>query len=251
MKDYAKIVGQSPVPNRVEVRPTPATGQRHPLPQERVPPPKESSLKTGVWFLVIAVVAVVLFSAYHQHVRRQTLLSNHSAKPVEQNQVQAPQYDFYAVLPSGNSPTATTNSSATSTPQTAATPPAAASAINPPAGSTPATPAASASAASSSSTSAPTSTPAAAPASSPQPAAALAATTQYYLSAGSYANEDDANQMLSQLLLVGVDAHVVTAEDNGSPAYQVLVGPYSSAAAYAPVKQQLAAHQIQVSVVQQ
>ena len=83
------------------------------------------------------------------------------------------------------------------------------------------------------------------------PAAPPAGAVKYYLSAGSYANSDDASQMLSQLLLVGVDAKVVTTQDNGEPAYQVLVGPFASVAAYSPVKQQLAAHQVQVSVVQQ
>ena len=88
------------------------------------------------------------------------------------------------------------------------------------------------------------------PSTTPAPAAA-AASVKYYLSAGSYSNSDDANQMLSQLLLVGVDAKVVTTQDNGDPAYQVLVGPFASVAAYSPVKQQLSAHQVQVSVVQQ
>ncbi len=260
MKDYAKIVGQSPVPNRPEVRPASGAGPRRPMPQQQhrmAPPPKQSSSKAGLWVIVGLIVLVVMFSAYRQHVHKLALRADgHDAKPAQTNQVASPQYDFYSVLPSGNnasanpsSATATDASASTTTPaagasSTAATPVTATTPATTPAATpavTPGTPGASV-----------VNTPAvtqAPPATAP--AAPPAGPVKYYLSAGSYSNSDDANQMLSQLLLVGVDASVVTTQDNGSPAYQVLVGPFASPAAYASVKQKLAAHQVQVSVVQQ
>ncbi|MCX7123784.1 MAG: SPOR domain-containing protein [Gammaproteobacteria bacterium] len=235
MKDYAKIVGQSPMSSRPEVR----SSYRRP---QAVAPKKQSSSKTGLWVFVALIILVVLFSAYRQHAHRLAFLTqDHDEKPTQTNQVAAPQYDFYSVLPSGNNPSSASTSTASP----------------PPAASVSASSAVTASTGASATSSVAAATPAATPAvtqappATPVPTPKTTGAVKYYLSAGSYANSDDANQMLSQLLLVGVDATVVTTQDNGEPAYQVLVGPFSSVAAYSPVKQQLAAHQVQVSVVQQ
>ena len=57
--------------------------------------------------------------------------------------------------------------------------------------------------------------------------------------------------MLSQLLLLGVQANVKTNQENGEPSYQVLVGPFDDQDAMTIVRNQLAVHQIQASVIQQ
>ncbi len=261
MKDYAKIVGQPPVPNRPEVRVQSGGNPRRPVSQQqragqqRVPPQKKEGAKIGIWIFVVLIALVVLFSAYRQHLHRQaSALGNHTDKSTVSAQAAAPQYDFYSVLPSGNNPAAAaTASSSTSATSAAATAVSATATTTTPVAATPAagsatTTAATPGATTTSVANAPAVTQA--PAATP-PAATPAGPVKYYLNAGSYANSADANQMLSQLLLAGVDAAVVTTQDNGAPAYQVLVGPFASVAAYSPVKQQLAAHQVQVSVVQQ
>lgn len=234
MKDYAKVVNKS--------RENQDSPDKKNTSSHARPAPKSNA---GFFSLVaIFVLVAVLFAAYRQYVRHKAEM-NPKAEVTASAKSQAannPQFDFYSVLPTGNTPGANTPATAGNATNVPAAPPAPAPTTG--TGSTDAAPPAPAVAAPPSTTDSPST-----PAASPAPAAAAA--TSYYLNAGSFSDSADAQQMLSQLLLLGAQANITTTQDNGSPSYEVLVGPFDDQDAMNLVKQQLATHQIEVNVVQQ
>lgn len=233
MKDYAKIVREPPR----DLKPRPQKPGLARTAIDKNHQAQEAASSKKLLYIVIALIfAVVLVSAYRQHLHKASgvLVKTTQSTASSQASGSSPQFDFYSVLPSGNNP-----QGAPTTPTSVAET-AAAGAATPPA----ATPAA------------PTTTPVATPVATPIPApgtnpTVAAAPSKYYLSAGSFPNSGAAQQTLSQLLLLGVDAKVVTVQNNGSPAYQVEVGPFSDQDTLNIVKQQLTSHDIPVSVISQ
>lgn len=228
LKDYAKIVREPP--REMKPRPEKPGLARTAIDKNQQAQAAASSKKL-LYIVVAVIVAVVLGSAYRQHLNKGMKLSAKATQGSASvsSASNSPQFDFYSVLPSGNNPEAATtpanNGSSSTTTAPVATIPTG----------TTTTPVAATPAASAPSTAAPPPT----------------ASASYYLSAGSYPNSADAQQMLSQLLLLGVDAKVVNAQNNASPSYQVEVGPFSDQDTMNIVKQQLSSHDIPVSVISQ
>ncbi len=252
MKDYAKVINQSKeIHGQQQVRQTLAHSavQKAKAHKETVPAKKGSGFFTLV---AIFVIVAILFAVYRQYIHRKegAMSTGQATATTAQTAAQptSPQFDFYTVLPNGGTPGTSSNNSnspsATNSPGT--TTPAATT--NAPAGTT--TPAVT-----TTSTTPVTATPSsgAAPSGTTPSATTSAASgsTQYYLNAGEFSNEADAQQTLSQLLLLGVQASIKSVQENGAPSYQVLVGPFDDTDTMSVVKQQLIAHQIQASVVQQ
>lgn len=247
MKDYAKVINQSKeIHGQQQVR---QTLTKSAVQKTRAIEKDEKKSGGRGFFSVIAVfiVIAVLFAAYHQYSRHRALMNPEAGKQeaaVGSTPATAtnPQFDFYTVLPNGSTPGANPSTSGSTTPSSA-TPPTA--------------PVAAA-----------TTTPAATPLGANPPAPALttqspnpnvapvktittASSGQYYLDAGGFSNSADAQQMLSQLLLLGVQANIKTTQENGAPTYEVLVGPFEDQDAMNIVKQQLSAHQMLTTVIQQ
>ncbi len=230
LKDYAKIVREPP--REMKPRPEKPGLARTAIDKNQQAQAAASSKKL-LYIVVAVIVAVVLGSAYRQHLNKGVKLSAKAAQGSASvsSASGSPQFDFYSVLPSGNNPEAATTPANDGSSSTTAAPVATIST-----GTATTTAVATTSAASASSAAAP---------------AASTASTSYSLSAGSYPNSADAQQMLSQLLLLGVDAKVVTVQNNGSAAYQVEVGPFADQDTMNIVKQQLSSHSIPVSVISQ
>lgn len=231
MKDYAKVINQSREIHGQRMVKETLTQSAVDKTKEREAPRKKSGSSGFFTVFAIFIVIAVLFAVYRQYTHPKGLL-NPNAKKEEATQAApqqatSPQFDFYTVLPNGTTPGANPSSSSTGAPPATA-----------PASQTSAT------------TPAPATTTAAPVAQIPT-TAAPAKSGQYYLAAGSFANSADAQQMLSQLLLLGVQANIKNNQENGEPTYQVLVGPFDDQDAMNIVKGQLALHQIQASVLQQ
>jgi len=262
MKDYAKLVqnpGQATVPqSQTKSKESLVRSAKEMQPKEQ----RRAGNLLGM-LLLIFIVLVVAYGIIRQYLQHHHLLGLNTAVKDSQSKAASnadsagPQFDFYTVLPKGN--IAGTNASA-NTNNPLSTPVASVSSV---AASTASISAVNAS----SSGVTPTATPAnmqtagnapivtmpvAGSTSATNPAAAStpAANTKFYLNVGDYATAADAEQMLSQLLLLGVEATVAPKEDNGATAYEVMVGPFNDAAAMNVVKSQLAAHEINALVVQ-
>lgn len=253
MKDYAKIVSQ---PQRGTAHKAPS---KQGLASTAIQKNKEATASSGsnLWLYVgvALIIGIVVFSGYRQHLQHagmkglQKLRDEEKAANLAAQKSVVPQFDFYKDLPNGNSPSASTAGGTNL--------PAPTGVVPPPATTVPAAPGAMPATALGAPVTAPVSganpvsvtTPPATPA---NPAASSTATTSThsYLNAGSFANSADAQQMLSQLLLLGMSANIQSTQDNGEPSYQVLVGPFDDQDALGVAKQQLLAHQIPVTVVQ-
>lgn len=234
MKDYAKVINQSKEMHGQRMVKETLTKSAVDKNKEREPAPHKKGASSGFFTMIaIFVIIAILFAVYRQYMHPKGLLNPKAQQEETQEQAPqqaaSPQFDFYTVLPNGTTPGANPSSSSTGTPPTTVPATATTTPVTTPADSTAATP----------TTPAPATTTSAAP------------SGQYYLVAGSFANSADAQQMLSQLLLLGVQANVKTNQENGEPSYQVLVGPFDDQDAMTIVRNQLAVHQIQASVIQQ
>lgn len=245
MKDYAKLVNTPREQNHTQK----AQPQEQP---NLVRSAKELQSKEGQGnkniFGILLVVFIVLAVGYG--VVRQYLATHHIdlstgriTKEISQikktatgQQSSVPQFDFYTVLPNGNTPTANNNTNQSTSTNTST-----------PDNNT-----------SNSAAPAPTTAPAQQPSTATPPPAPPAApvttinvsSAKYYLNIGDYSTNDDAQKMLSQLLLLGVQAAVMPKNDNGASVYEVLVGPFNNQDAMNVVKSQLDSHQINSSVIQ-
>lgn len=238
MKDYAKLSRGAEDLHRRPHAPLKQNLTRTAL-QKNEAQKGSGALKTLMVFGCCIAVLIVLGSAYHQHLLRHqgSQIKTASSSKSQSTAATHPIFDFYSVLPGGGTPTSSGNNSATSS---APSPSTTATAVTSPASSAPSV--------------SPTQAASVAPATpaSSSPAAAPAAPTgssQYYLETGTYSNPGDAQQMLSELLLLGVNASIVTVGSGNTMTYQVLVGPYSDQDEMNVVKQQLAGHQIAATVI--
>ena len=227
MKDYAKVINQSKeIHGREQGR---QTLTRSAMQKSRTTSAKEAPKKSGSGFfalVTIFIVVAILFAVYRQythHKKAEEATAQPAGAKTSQQVASNPQFDFYSVLPNGASPSGAPTSSTTVQAGGAEAAPAPAVASAPVAVSTAVAPV----------------------------QTINTAPTQFYLNAGEFANKADAQQMLSQLLLLGTQANIKAVQDNGAPSYQVLVGPFVDRDSMSIVKNQLQAHQIQASVVQQ
>ncbi|MBY6347760.1 SPOR domain-containing protein [Providencia rettgeri] len=100
------------------------------------------------------------------------------------------------------------------------------------------------------STQAPTASKPATPAPAAPPAAAKPATsTPYYLQAGAFRNNADAEAMKARLLMLGFDASVQSAQVNGSTVNRVRMGPFKGIDEMNRARSRLAEEKIDTSVV--
>ena len=84
----------------------------------------------------------------------------------------------------------------------------------------------------------------------PQTAQAAGQTT-YFLQAGAFRSETDAEAIKAQILLLGLPAHVQQAQVGGSTINRVRVGPFSGIDAMNSARAQLGSQSIESSVVRQ
>jgi cell division protein FtsN len=264
MKDYAKILNTPKEARAVQKEQSQEKPNLVRSAKELQPKESGSSKNTFGILLVIFILAIVGYGVVRQYFATHhiDLSSGTVTKQVAQvkksvsstaGQNSVPQFDFYTVLPKGTQPSAPTVANAASSTASAA--------ISNPASTTAAPPAPSGAPDVSSAPAAP------APSSAVQPSTAAAPvstinvnsnannntssnTSTYYLSAGDYNSNDDAQKMLSQLLLLGAAASVTTKTINGATAYEVLVGPFSDPDTMNVVKNQLSSHQINTEVAQ-
>ena len=259
MKDYAKLVKTSPE-RTPSAAPKPKVNNLVRSAKElQAETPKKYGNTIGL-LLVLFIVLVVAYGVLRQYLSHHHLLGMNSQdkgaaqKPANKADANTtPQFDFYTVLPKGNvadsnataqasMPTSSDNSDVSNLAQAVTSPSAMANV------SSIATDTSVNNTAPQSSTAAPV-TSISTVATAPQ-VASTASTGKYYLNVGDYATAADANQMLSQLLLLGVQASVNPKQDSGATAYEVIVGPFNDAAAMNVVKAQLAVHEINALVVQ-
>ncbi len=252
MKDYAKIVNTTPRETR---------GAQRAQPQEKPNlvrsakelQPKEigSSKNTFGILLVIFILAIVGYGVVRQYFATHHIDFSSGTVTKEVAQVKksvsstpaqntVPQFDFYTVLPKGAQPSAPAPTNNTAPAATSNTTPTAPATSTPEASAPQAAPPATA-----------TTTPATptAPVSTINVGSANS-NGPYYLNAGDYTNNDDAQKMLSQLLLLGAQASVSTKTINGAIAYEVVVGPFSDPDTMNVVKNQLSSHQINTEVAE-
>jgi cell division protein FtsN len=249
MKDYAKLVN-NPREMRSSEKVQP---QEQPnlvrSAKERQPKENQGNKNVFAILLVLFILAVVGYGILRQyfathHIDFSTGKITTEISKIKKSAAAAtqsvPQFDFYTVLPKGSTltstsaPSTTNNAPSTSSAPASATPPASAP------------------------TPAPVSAPVAQPAPAPVPTAPVTTINvssnvlgnKYFLNVGDYSTNDDAQKMLSQLLLLGVQANVAPKQDNGVILYEVLVGPFSDSAAINVVKNQLNSHQINTVTVQ-
>lgn len=250
MKDYAKTINRSKeIHGQQQGKQTltkSAVQTSKTLEREK----KSSESGRGFFSLVaIFVIVAVLFAAYRQYIRHRAETNPQPHPVATQNSASAqpanPQFDFYTVLPNGSTTGAQAANSASAANSSTATNPSGAATTSSGTGTTTTgtTP-------STTTTTAPASGTATTNIQVAPISSATAAPSEYYLNAGGFANSADAQQMLSQLLLLGVQANIQTSQDNGAPTYEVLVGPFADQDTMNIVKNQLAAHQIQATVVQ-
>lgn len=243
MKDYAKTVSRPP---EVSGKNTSRESlKQSAMQQNRAAPSANKKSGTGFFSVIAVFICIaILFAGYRQYTHHKALLNPkaEAASGQVQQQPTNPQFDFYTVLPAGSTPGSPNSNAANSATVPPATPAADAATTATEGATTTVTPS--------------TTTTVVAGPSENQPApvqtisTGATPTTQSYLNAGQYANLADAQQMLSQLLLLGVQANIQTTQSNGQASYQVLVGPFDDQAAMGIVKQQLAAHQLQTNIMQ-
>lgn len=232
MKDYAKIVSQAPrnearISQKVAAKPTLAGAAI----QKNKEAAQDKSTRKWLYALVLLIILIICFSAY----REKSKHSTHNLSKKEQAALQLataqadqngpPQFDFYTTLPDGKN-LGVSGSSGTDLP--------------PPSGPAPLAPDFNTGITNTETASIPA--PAGTTLEQPKPSG------KYYLSAGSFSNSADAQQMLSQLLLLGINVNIENGQDNGQAAYQVVVGPFDDEETMKVVKQQLDAHQISATV---
>ena len=262
MKDYAKIVNTTPRETRSAQKAQP---QEKPnlvrSAKELQPKESGSSKNTFGILLVLFILAVVGYGVVRQyfathHIDLSSGTVTKEVTPTKKSvsttpaQNSVPQFDFYTVLPKGTQPAAAPGASASS--NNASSPEPAPTAEN-------TTPTATPSSGNTPTANTALSTPPAETVSTPTTAAAPVSTINvgannasgpYYLNAGDYSSNDDAQKMLSQLLLLGAQASVTTKTVNGATAYEVLVGPFSDLDTMNVVKNQLGTHQINAEAAQ-
>ncbi|WP_338880672.1 SPOR domain-containing protein [Achromobacter veterisilvae] len=94
--------------------------------------------------------------------------------------------------------------------------------------------------------------PAAAPAPAAKPApAAPAATGTYYLQAGAFRGENDAESLKARIILLGLPVAVQKAEVNGKPINRVRVGPFARLDDMNRARGRLGENKIETAVVRQ
>ncbi|MDF3847932.1 SPOR domain-containing protein, partial [Achromobacter denitrificans] len=94
--------------------------------------------------------------------------------------------------------------------------------------------------------------PAAAPAPAAKPApAASAATGTYYLQAGAFRGENDAESLKARIILLGLPVAVQKAEVNGKPINRVRVGPFARLDDMNRARGRLGENKIETAVVRQ
>ncbi|RPJ88800.1 SPOR domain-containing protein, partial [Achromobacter xylosoxidans] len=94
--------------------------------------------------------------------------------------------------------------------------------------------------------------PAAAPAPAPKPAAtASAANGTYYLQAGAFRGENDAESLKARIILLGLPVAVQKAEVNGKPINRVRVGPFARLDDMNRARGRLGENKIETAVVRQ
>lgn len=91
---------------------------------------------------------------------------------------------------------------------------------------------------------------AAAPAAKPAPAAS-AATGTYYLQAGAFRGENDAESLKARIILLGLPVAVQKAEVNGKPINRVRVGPFARLDDMNRARGRLGENKIETAVVRQ
>ncbi|SSW72953.1 Cell division protein FtsN [Achromobacter veterisilvae] len=96
----------------------------------------------------------------------------------------------------------------------------------------------------------------AAPATAPAPAAkpapaAPAATGTYYLQAGAFRGENDAESLKARIILLGLPVAVQKAEVNGKPINRVRVGPFARLDDMNRARGRLGENKIETAVVRQ
>jgi cell division septation protein DedD len=246
MKDYAKFAGTAREERVVErTAPQPKANLIHSAKELQTKEGQENKNIFSI-FLILFILAAVGYGIIHQYFSNHHFAGTHartsSGMQARNNnatgaQDNVPQFDFYTVLPKG----ATANDQAT-----AATPNAAANNNT------------STSSAATSAAQAAPSAQVSVPVPPPKPQAPVTTinvsannAAKYYLNVGDYTTDSDAQQMLSQLLLLGVPASVALKQNNNNTAYEVIVGPFADQDAMSVVKNQLSSHQINTTVIQQ
>lgn len=249
MKDYAKLVN-TPREMRSVGKVAPQEQPNLVRSAKERQPKEQGSKNTFAILLVLFIIIAVGYGVVHQyfathHIDLSTGKITKEISQIKKNATSAaqnsvPQFDFYTVLPKGSTPSSSNNAAA-NTNSAAST----ATSNAPPAPSAPPTPSATPPA-----QPAPTPTAPTAPVTTINISANTAASIKYFLNVGDYSTNADAERMLSQLLLLGVQASVAPKQDNGATVYEVLVGPFGDQAAMGIVKDQLSSHQINTVVVQ-
>lgn len=89
------------------------------------------------------------------------------------------------------------------------------------------------------------------PASTPTPTPKPAATTTYYLQAGAFRSAPDADTMRARIIMMGLNATVLTGQHQGSPIHRVRVGPYKGLDEMNKARSVLGQEKIETSVVRQ
>lgn len=96
------------------------------------------------------------------------------------------------------------------------------------------------------------SAPAAAPAPAPKPAATASAPNgTYYLQAGAFRGENDAESLKARIILLGLPVAVQKAEVNGKPINRVRVGPFARLDDMNRARGRLGENKIETAVVRQ
>ncbi len=90
-----------------------------------------------------------------------------------------------------------------------------------------------------------------APAAAPKPAATASSQTTYYLQAGAYRSENDAEAVKARILLMGLSAQVQKAQVNGATINRVRVGPFKGLDEMNRSRARLGEEKIDSSVVRQ
>lgn len=94
--------------------------------------------------------------------------------------------------------------------------------------------------------------PAAAPAPAPKPAATASAVNgTYYLQAGAFRGENDAESLKARIILLGLPVAVQKAEVNGKPINRVRVGPFARLDDMNRARGRLGENKIETAVVRQ
>lgn len=84
----------------------------------------------------------------------------------------------------------------------------------------------------------------------PKPAPTTKAPTlTYYLQAGAFSKNQDADAMAARLLMLGLNAHIQQAELNGSSIYRVRLGPFQGLDEMNRIRSKLSEEKIDTSVV--